>query len=193
MIALGAELELVSKHTHRWLPIDQFFLDYKQTALQSCEYIRAIRIPRLSADQTLKVFKISKRIEDDISAVLAAFVVTLDGNTIKDVRSGFGGMAGIPKAACHVERALVGKPLSEISFINAANELSNDFTPLSDVRATAEYRIQVAKGLMRKCALELLDPEKVSRIEQVHSATLDQNNVLTAMSGSDKQGEAYHA
>ncbi|GAA3926109.1 xanthine dehydrogenase small subunit [Litoribacillus peritrichatus] len=193
LIALGAELELVSKHTHRWLPIDQFFLDYKQTALQSGEYIRAIRVPRLQANQTLKVFKISKRIEDDISAVLAAFVVTSEDGIIKDVRTGFGGMAGIPKAACNVERALVGKPLSEVSFMNAANELPNDFTPLSDVRATAEYRIQVAKGLMRKCALELLEPEKISRIEQVHSAALNPNDVLTAVSGSDKQGEAYHA
>jgi xanthine dehydrogenase small subunit len=195
LIALGAEIELISKNTHRWLPIDKFFIDYKQTALQSCEYIRAIRIPRLKENQALKVFKISKRIEDDISAVLAAFVFTLEDNKVADVRSGFGGMAGVPKAACNLEKALLGQSVSEASFIKAADELPKDFTPLSDVRATADYRIQVAKGLLHKCAVELLNPESVSRIEQVHTATLSDADVVneTALSKEELAGDFYHA
>ena len=174
LIALNAQVELVSKNTHRWLPLDKFFIDYKQTALESCEYIRAVRIPRLKENQALKVFKISKRIEDDISAVLAAFVFTFDeqgedSKVITSVRSGFGGMAAIPKAAPSLEAALVGQPLSEATFIKAAEQLSNDFTPLSDVRATADYRINVAKGLLHKCAVELINPDAVSRIEQIHT------------------------
>lgn len=190
LIALGAEIELVSKNTHRWLSLDKFFLDYKQTALQSCEYIRAIRIPRLKENQALKVYKISKRIEDDISAVLAAFVFTIDDNKVTDVRSGFGGMAAIPKAACKLEKALLGQTISESAFIKAANEISKDFTPLTDVRASADYRINVAKGLIHKCAVELLNPELVSRIEQVHTAELATSDIINQTSLT---GEFYHA
>jgi xanthine dehydrogenase small subunit len=195
LIALGAEIELVSKNSHRWLPLDKFFIDYKQTALQSCEYIRAIRIPRLKANQSLKVYKISKRIEDDISAVLAAFVFTLDGNKVTSVRSGFGGMAAIPKAAEHLESALVGQEVSEVNFIKASKELSKDFTPLTDVRATADYRINVAKGLVHKCAVELLYPEQVSRIEQIHTAELAADQMITETEIDPKAmaGDFYHA
>ncbi|KZY70785.1 xanthine dehydrogenase small subunit, partial [Oleiphilus sp. HI0066] len=93
LIALNADIEIAGANGNRWIPLDTFYLDYKKTLLQTGEYIRAIRIPRREACEHLKVYKISKRIEDDISAVLLAIKVKVQGGQITAVRTGFGGMA----------------------------------------------------------------------------------------------------
>lgn len=184
LIALGACIELASAQGSRWLPIDEFFLDYKKTEQKQGEYLRMIRIPRLQENQHLKVYKISKRLEDDISAVLAAFKFTLSNQENKKeeqivtaVTSAFGGMAGIPKAAKNLEQALLNKEVCIEAFEDAAQVLDQDFSPMSDVRATSEYRMQVAKNLIQKCAFELTNPNSVTRIEALDSSKLSLTHV----------------
>jgi xanthine dehydrogenase small subunit len=185
LLALGACIELASMEGNRWLPLNEFFLDYKKTQQKQGEYVRMIRIPRLRANQRLKVYKISKRLEDDISAVLAAFKFTLAGEvnnklskqTVVAVSSGFGGMAGIPKAATHLEQALLNQEVSMTAFEQAAQVLDQDFAPMSDVRATSVYRLQVAKNLMQKCAFELSSPNAVTRVEGLAKSELSLTEV----------------
>ena len=187
LLALGACIELASAEGSRWLPLNEFFLDYKKTEQKPGEYLRMIRIPRLQANQHLKVYKISKRLEDDISAVLAAFKFTLTDSvggkkgeqTVTAVTSGFGGMAGIPKAATHLEQALLNKIVSIDAFEQAALVLDQDFAPMTDVRATSEYRLQVAQNLIQKCAFELSNPNSVTRIESLESGDLSLAQVTT--------------
>jgi xanthine dehydrogenase small subunit len=185
LLALGACIELASTEGNRWMPLNEFFLDYKKTEQKQGEYLRMIRIPRLQANQVLKVYKISKRLEDDISAVLAAFKFTLAGDlndksgaqTVTSVTSGFGGMAGIPKAATNLEQALLNKEVSMAAFEEAAQVLDQDFEPMTDVRATSEYRMQVAQNLIQKCAFELSNPNSVTRIESLDKSELSAGEV----------------
>ncbi len=169
LLALGAEIQLVnSQGEQRWLPLEAFFKSYKETDLQPGEYIRYIRIPKPGDGETLKVFKISKRLEDDISAVLMALWVKQDQQMIQEVRVAFGGMAAIPMRASHVEAALRGKVCSQQVFEQAGEQVKSDFTPLTDVRASSEYRLQVAANLLQKCAWELMFPGQLNRIENIH-------------------------
>ena len=185
LLALNACIELSSAEGNRWMPLHEFFLDYKKTQQKPGEYLRMIRIPRLQSNQVLKVYKISKRLEDDISAVLAAFKFTLEGDindkskvqTVTAVTSGFGGMAGIPKAATHLEQALLNQQVSMDAFEQAAQVLDQDFTPMSDVRATSAYRMQVAKNLIQKCGFELSNPNSVTRIESLDKSELSLSDV----------------
>jgi xanthine dehydrogenase small subunit len=181
LLALGACIELASAEGNRWMPLNEFFLDYKKTEQKQGEYLRMIRIPRLQENQQLKVYKISKRLEDDISAVLAAFKFTLSesakGQVVSAVTSGFGGMAGIPKAAMNLEQALLNKEVSIDVFEQAAQILDQDFSPMSDVRATSDYRMQVAKNLIQKCAFELSNPNAVTRIEALDNSELSLSQV----------------
>jgi xanthine dehydrogenase small subunit len=187
LLALGACIELASSEGNRWMPLNEFFLDYKKTEQKPGEYLRMIRIPRLQVNQHLKVYKISKRLEDDISAVLAAFKFTLADSVegkegeqiVTAVSSGFGGMAGIPKAATNLEQALLNKTVSMDAFEQAALVLDQDFAPMTDVRATSAYRLQVAQNLIQKCAFELSNPNSVTRIESLESSELSLAQVTT--------------
>lgn len=154
-LALDAQVILASAAGERQLPITDFFTGYKQTALQAGEYLQKIRVPLLKEGQQLQVYKVSKRHEDDISAVLAAFWLDTDGETIHAARLGFGGMAAVPARALKTEQALVGQPLNEATFKQAAACLAEDFSPLSDVRASAGYRLQLAKNLLVKWGQEV--------------------------------------
>lgn len=106
----------------------------------------------------LKVYKISKRFDDDISAVLAAFNLEIDGDVIKSARIAFGGMAGIPKRASNCEKALNGQPWTQSTIESAMTALATDFTPMNDVRASAQYRMQVAQNLLQKAFIEITQP-----------------------------------
>lgn len=190
LLALNAGIELASASGSRWLPLHDFFLDYKQTQQKPGEYLRMIRIPRLQANQVLKVYKISKRLDDDISTVLAAFKFSLTETpagkgsiksakqTVVAVTSGFGGMAGRPKAAAHLEQALINQEVSMAVFEKAAQALEQDFVPMTDVRATSSYRMQVAKNLIQKCAFELSNPHSVTRIEALTESELSLLQVI---------------
>ncbi len=153
LIALGAELVLDGPQGERRLPLEAFFLDYRKTDLRPGEFIRAVDIPKPGPDDHLFIYKVSKRLDDDISAVLGAFHITLTDGRVQACRLAWGGMAATPARAPAAEAALLGQPWTQATLDNAAQALAGDFKPLSDVRASADYRQQVAGNLLRRAWL----------------------------------------
>ncbi|GGX79912.1 xanthine dehydrogenase [Litchfieldella qijiaojingensis] len=156
LLALDARLSLDGPDGERELPLAEFFLDYKKTALKDNEFIRAIFLPRLADGQNLKVWKLSKRREDDISAVLAAFAWRLEDGVMRDVHLAFGGMAAIPRRASRAEQALEGQPPSVAAFDAAKRALHDEFQPMTDVRGAAEYRQVTASNMLERLRLILV-------------------------------------
>ncbi len=158
--ALDAKVELASLKGSREIPIEDFFKGYKQTDLKDGEYLKSIVVPKLASNQSLHVFKVSKRKEDDISAVLMAARIETDGNTIKQTRIACGGMAATPLRAAKTEAALNGQPVVLSTFESAAAQISQDYSPIKDVRASKEYRLMVASNLVIKIGLALTSNKK---------------------------------
>ncbi|MDX2372955.1 FAD binding domain-containing protein [Psychrobacter sp. PP-21] len=155
--ATNTEASSGSSHTDEIIPLSEFFLDYKKTKLQAGSYVVAIHIPLLQDNQHLFIHKISKRYEDDISACLLAarLDVSADGATIESAKLGLGGMAAIPLLATKCQQALIGQATEVASFEKAAQRLSADVTPMTDVRASREYRMHVVQRLLMKCGKQL--------------------------------------
>ncbi|MFV0490680.1 MAG: xanthine dehydrogenase small subunit [Pseudorhodobacter sp.] len=154
LIALRAEVTLQKAGGSRTLPLEDFFIDYGKQDREAGDFVVGIRIPRPTPGQIDAAYKISKRRDEDISSVAAGISVTVDNDTISDARIVFGGMAATPKRAGQAEAALIGRPWGETAFEAAAEALGRDFTPLSDWRASADYRLLVAGNLMRRFFLE---------------------------------------
>lgn len=150
LLALDASLLLQCGESERSLPLPTFFTGYRQTVLQPGEFIRAIIIDNVTTSQNFAAWKVSKRLEDDISAVFAAFNFQLAQGVIVTARVAFGGMAAIPKRAVACEAALQGQPFAPQTLNRACHALAEDFQPLDDFRASADYRLQVAKNLLRR-------------------------------------------
>ena len=146
LIALGATLHLRKGSARREMPIEAFFLDYGKQDRQPGEFVEAVSIPAKA--KGLRCYKISKRFDQDISAVCGCINVIGDGRTIAEARIAFGGMAGIPKRAGLAEAAMAGKPWSEETIRAAMAAMEGDFTPLSDMRASATYRLETAQNLL---------------------------------------------
>jgi len=155
LIALGARLVLRCGAQTRELPVQDFFVRYKTTALQPSEFIERIVIPKPAAGYDFRVYKISKRLEDDISATCGAFSLKIDAGQVVEARIAFGGMAEIPRRATHCEAALIGNPWQEQTIGNAMQALASDFQPISDFRASADYRLLVSQNFMKRLFLEL--------------------------------------
>lgn len=164
LIALGAEISLQRGDVERRIALEDFFISYKKTVLKDAEFIKHIYIPKAKESQMFKLYKISKRIDDDISAVLAAFFLEIKDNIITEVRIAFGGMAGIPMRAKQCEAALLNNQLSSDSIAAAQSALAQDFQPMSDVRASDKYRMKVAQNLLQKCYLELQNKTIETRV-----------------------------
>lgn len=164
LIALGAQIALRQGNTRRILPLQDYFLDYKVTARQEAEFIEKIIVPRPQAYQAFRAYKVSKRLDDDISAVCAAFNLTIVDGVVTEARIAFGGMAAIPKRASACEAALVGSAWYPGVIERACDALGEDFTPLSDFRASKEYRLLTAQNLLRKFFLEQQSPEVETRV-----------------------------
>ena len=145
LIALGATLHLRHGHTTRSMKLEDFFIDYGKQDRKAGELVWRIDVPKLKPNQIFKCTKISKRFDDDISAVMGAFLFTLAGDKITAARIAYGGMAGTPKRALKTEAALIGKTLQDAQVITL-----HDYTPLSDMRASADYRSTVANALLQK-------------------------------------------
>ena len=152
LIALDATLHLRRGDDRREIPLEHFFLDYGRQDRQPGEFVEAVSFPR-QADR-LRCYKLSKRFDQDISAVCGAFRISVEDGVVTEARIAFGGMAGIPKRAAHVEAAVTGRPWA-IETIDAAwDAWAEDFSPLSDMRASSEYRLEAARNMLTRCFLE---------------------------------------
>ncbi|OOG70271.1 4-hydroxybenzoyl-CoA reductase subunit gamma [Ensifer sp. M14] len=155
LIALGASVALRKGARRRTVALEDFFIAYGKQDREPGEFVEAVHIPFLDADTRFAVYKITKRLDEDITAVCGAFRLAFDGaGNVTDAVIAFGGMAGTPKRADHVEAALKGKAWSEATVEQAICTFDEDFTPLTDWRASAEYRQLVAKNLLRRFYLE---------------------------------------
>jgi xanthine dehydrogenase small subunit len=152
LIALGATLHLRRGDDRRPLPLEAFFLDYGKQDRAPGEFVEAVTIPR--QPDRLKCYKLSKRFDQDISAVCGCFSVIVDDGTVTAARLAFGGMAGVPKRAAAAEAALIGHPWEEATIDRAAAALTEDFAPMTDMRASAAYRMRTAQNMLHRYWLE---------------------------------------
>src|SRR3984957_3884927 len=171
LIALGGRVVLRKGEKTRVLPIEDFFITYGKQDREPGEFVLAVEAPRLEAHQRYRAFKVSKRFDEDISAVMLAVRVDLDGRKIVGARVACGGMAATPKRAEKAERALAGASLDLPATWGRAREAINeDFTPLTDMRATAAYRKTVAANLLEKALTEISGASAPTRIGMLHAA-----------------------
>jgi xanthine dehydrogenase small subunit len=156
LIALGATLGLQRGERPRTLPLESYFLDYGKQDRQPGEFVRVVRIPKFGEGEHFRCYKISKRFDSDISAVMGAFKLRLDGTRIAGARIAFGGMAAIPKRARTAEKALIETYLDRPSTLEEAiAALAQDFSPIDDLRASATYRLDAARALLRRALTEM--------------------------------------
>jgi len=144
-----------------------YFLDYRKTALRAGEFIRCVKLPLPAADALFALHKVSKRMDDDISAVCGAVHLCFEGGVIAKARIAFGGMAAIPKRAENTEAVLEGKRFEQASVVLAMKAIEDDFSPLTDARASAQYRMTVAKNLLQRVYLESMSNGPLTRIHSV--------------------------
>ncbi len=154
LLALDAQIELRKGERVRRVALSGFYLDYMKNQLESGEFVQAIAVPLSVTSRQVRVYKISKRFDSDISAVCAGLSIELDGANVKSVRLAFGGMAATVKRAAQAEAALVGQPWNPATVKAAQTALTQDFKPLDDMRASAGYRLQVAQNLLQRFWLE---------------------------------------
>jgi xanthine dehydrogenase small subunit len=168
LMALDAEIELRRGTRVRRMPLAVFYLDYMKNQLEPGEFVQALRVPLDAAPtRQVRAYKISKRFDCDISALCAGFTIDVRDGVVHDVRLAFGGMAATVRRALQAETALRGQPWTQATVQAAQQALAQDFTPLSDMRASAGYRLQVAQNLLQRLWLETrandaLPPEATS-------------------------------
>ncbi|MEM6666263.1 MAG: xanthine dehydrogenase small subunit [Pseudomonadota bacterium] len=165
LIALCATITLGSVGGYRTMPVEDFFLDYGKQDRADTEALLSVHVPKLDDGESVRCFKISKRLDEDISALLCAVKLRMNGDRIADARVAFGGMAATPKRAANTENLLAGLPPATHAMTSALSEaLAADFSPISDARASAAYRARVAAGILSKALLEIagdVEPEAV--------------------------------
>ncbi len=154
LMALGARIVLRCGDRVRTMPLADFYLDYMKNALEPGEFVQGLALPLPRPGEQVQVYKISKRFDCDISAVCAGLQIELDGERVRSARFCFGGMAATVKHAARAEAAVVGQPWSEATVRAAMAALGDDYTPLTDVRASADYRLQVARNLLLRFWLQ---------------------------------------
>ncbi len=154
LIALGTTLVLRRGSRTRELALDEFYVGYQKNVLEPGEFLEGIRIPRPTAGAQVRSYKICKRFDQDISAVCGGYRIEVEDGVVREVRVAYGGVAAIPKRASHCERALTDRPWTEDTVRAAMAALDRDYTPLTDMRASAAYRRRVSKNLLYKLFLE---------------------------------------
>lgn len=153
LIALGAQIELQQGQALRRMLLQDFYTGYMQNQLQPGEFVSGLSVPR-NRGGVVQAYKISKRFDCDISAVCAGLWIRLEGDIVRGVHFAFGGMDATVRRAWGAENVLLGQPWNEASLQAAQNALASDFKPLSDLRASAAYRLQVAQNLLRRFWLQ---------------------------------------
>ena len=164
LIAANATLVLRQGAERRELALEDYFIDYGKQDRRPGEFVEGVRLPLPEDGGRLRCYKLTKRFDQDITAVLGCFDVALEGGAVTAARLAYGGMAGVPKRAAHAEAALVGQPWSETTVRAAVAALEQDFTPLSDMRASARYRMQGARNLLMKYFIETTRPATATRL-----------------------------
>ena len=154
LMVAGTTLRLRSAAGEREVALDQYYLDYQLTDLKPGEFIESVRIPLPTDGVVLRSHKLSKRFDQDISAVCTAYRLQLDGDRVAAFAMACGGMAATIKRATHCEAALVGEAWNEESVVRASAALAKDFSPIDDMRASADYRLRGAQNLLRRFYLE---------------------------------------
>jgi xanthine dehydrogenase small subunit len=154
LIALGARVVLRNQARARSLPMEDLYIAYQKKVMLADEVLEAIEVPLPRASLKFRTYKVSKRFDSDISAVCAAFALDLEGDRIHECRVAFGGMAATPKRASATEAALRGQDWSEATVRAAMATLATDYKPLTDMRASAGYRLQTARNLLYRFFLE---------------------------------------
>ena len=161
LLALDSKVVLQGIKKSKIVPINDFFINYRKTKLKEGQFIHSIRIPIFNKN-IFKAYKISKRFDDDISSVCAAFNLTIENKKIKDIKIAYGGMAATPKRAIYCERVLLKSLITNKIIDKAKNALEKDFAPISDMRASGKYRKIIAKNLLEKCFLEIKEKKSIS-------------------------------
>ncbi|MDB5799190.1 MAG: xdhA [Rhodocyclales bacterium] len=170
LIVLGTQVVLQKGERIREMPLEDLYLGYQKSAMEQGEFVRALRVPCRDPKAMFRTWKISKRRDQDISAVCAAFALTLDvAGTVTTARIAFGGMAATPKRAAAAEAALTGRILSDESICDAMRALASEYQPLADMRASAAYRMQVAQNLLWRLWLDYSS----SDVLRVHDVTAE--------------------
>jgi xanthine dehydrogenase small subunit len=175
LIALGTLITLQKMDANgqlvdRTMPLEDFYLAFRKTALSPTEYVRRLHVPLLGKEWVVHGFKLSKRLDQDISAVAMGLALKIVAGVIVDVRIGMGGVAAIPARARATEASLRGQAWSETAVRGAMTVLANEFQPISDMRATQSYRSDAAGGLLMRAWL--LSQASLAKSEVV--VTLDQ-------------------
>jgi xanthine dehydrogenase small subunit len=166
LIALDATVTLASRAGERVLPVDAFITGYRKTALVSGEVITAIRIPLLVAGGEFAAYKVCKRFDQDIATVVAGFRLERRGGKVETLRAAYGGMADRAMRARSLEAAVRGRPWAPAWLADVEALLARDFTPMTDHRGGAGYRLRAAAGLLRRFQLEaaLAEPMRVEAL-----------------------------
>jgi len=165
LIALGARVHLRKGAHRRSLALEDFFIDYGQQDRAPGEFIEAVTIPQ--QPDRLKCYKLSKRFDQDISAVMGAFNIAVHDGKVVDARIAFGGMAPTPRRALQVEDALIGAPWSAATIRAARKRMAEDFSPISDMRASAGYRLQAARNMLTRLYAESQQGDEPTRVLEV--------------------------
>ena len=172
LMALDAQIELRKGARVRRLPLEAFYLGYMKNRQEPGEFVQGLAVPLAVTSRQVRAYKISKRFDCDISALCAGFSIELGGGgVVKTVRLAYGGMAATVKRGASAEAVIVGQPWTQATVDAAKAALAQDFEPLSDMRASAAYRLQVAQNLLQRLWLETRAENPLdSRVTSVFSA-----------------------
>jgi xanthine dehydrogenase small subunit len=171
LIALGGKVSLRKGAATRTLPLEDFFIAYGKQDRSAGEFVQAVEAPRLAAGQHYRAFKVSKRLDEDISAVMLAVRLDVEGARIVSARIACGGMAATPKRAAKTEAALAGASLADpASWRAALQAMASDYSPLTDMRATAAYRMGTATNVLEKALMEMSGAAAPTRLGALHAA-----------------------
>ena len=170
LLALDSTVRLQRGTEQRDVLLADFYTGYQTNVMQAGEFLSAVKVPVPRPGIAFACYKISKRLDQDISAVCAAFLLELDEGVIVRARVAFGGMAAIPKRAPGCEAALVGGTLGAATLLAAQTALAHDFSPLSDMRASLAYRSHIAGSLLERFWLEVSHPTSLLRVEQARAS-----------------------
>ena len=154
LLSLDSLIKIKTQKFIKTIPLNKFFLSYRKTKLKKGELIYSVQIP-INKGNYFKAYKISKRFDDDISSVCASFNFTIKNNKILKANVAYGGMSEIPKRASSIERALINATFTEDTFLKVQKLITRDFSPIDDMRASKNYREDVAKNLIMKFYYEV--------------------------------------